>query len=39
MRNYPAYKVEFLTLKLAVTDQFHEYLYGGILICILIIIP
>ena len=28
-RNYPAYKLEFLALKWAVTDQFHEYLYGG----------
>ena len=28
-RNYLAYKLELLALKLAVTDQFHEYLYGG----------
>ena len=28
-RNYPAYKLEFLVLKWAVRDQFHEYLYGG----------
>ena len=28
-RNYPAYKLEFLAVKWAVTDQFHEYLYGG----------
>ena len=28
-RNYPAYKLEFLALKWAVTDWFHEYLYGG----------
>ena len=28
-RNYPAHKLEFLALKLAVTDRFHEYLYGG----------
>ena len=28
-RNYLAYKLEFLTLKWAVTDQFHEYLYEG----------
>ena len=28
-RNYPAYKLEFLALKWAVTDQFHGYLYGG----------
>ena len=26
---YPAYKLEFLALKWAVTDRFHEYLYGG----------
>ena len=28
-RNYPPYKLEFLALKWAVTEQFHEYLYGG----------
>ena len=28
-RNYPADKLEFLALKWAITDQFHEYLYGG----------
>ena len=28
-RNYLAYKLEFLALKWAVTDEFHEYLYGG----------
>ena len=28
-RNYPAYKLEFLTLKWAITDQFHEYLHRG----------
>ena len=28
-RNYPAYKLEFLALKWAVTNQLHEYLYGG----------
>ena len=28
-RNYPAHKLEFLVLKWAVTDRFHEYLYGG----------
>ena len=28
-RYYPAYKLEFLALKWVVTDQFHEYLYGG----------
>ena len=28
-KNYPAHKLEFLALKWAITDQFHEYLYGG----------
>jgi len=28
-QNYPAHKLEFLALKWAVTDQFHEYLYGN----------
>ena len=28
-RNYPAHKLEFLALKWAVTNHFHEYLYGG----------
>ena len=28
-RTYPDYKLEFLALKWAVTDQFYEYLYGG----------
>ena len=28
-RNYPAHKLEFLALRWAVTDRFHEYLYGG----------
>ena len=28
-RNYPLHKLEFLALKWAVTDRFHEYLYGG----------
>ena len=28
-RNYPAHKLEFQTLKLAVTDRFHEQLYGS----------
>ena len=28
-RNYPAHKLEFLVLKWAVMDRFHEYLYGG----------
>ena len=27
--NYPAHKLEFLALKWAVTDKFHEYLYGS----------
>ena len=27
--NYPAHKLEFLALKWAITDRFHEYLYGG----------
>ena len=27
-RNYPAYKLEFLALKWAITDQFHKNLYG-----------
>ena len=26
---YPAHKLEFLALKSAVTDRFHEYLYSG----------
>lgn len=26
---YPAHKLEFLAFKWAVTDRFHEYLYGG----------
>ena len=28
-RNYPAHKLEFLALKWAVMDKFHEYLYRG----------
>ena len=28
-RKYPAHKLEFLALKWAITDQFHEYLHGG----------
>ena len=28
-KNYDAHKLEFLALKLAITDRFHEYLYGG----------
>ena len=27
--NYPAYKWEFLALKWAITEKFHDYLYGG----------
>ena len=27
-KNYPAYKLEILALKWAVTDQFHDYFYG-----------
>ena len=28
-RNYPAHKLEFLALKWAITDKFHEYPYGA----------
>ena len=28
-KNYLAHKLEFLALKWAITDRFHEYLYGG----------
>ena len=28
-RNYPVHKLEFLALKWAITDIFHEYLYGS----------
>ena len=28
-RKYPAHELEFLALKWAVTDRFHEYIYGG----------
>ena len=28
-RNYPVHKLEFLALKSAITDKFHEYLYGS----------
>ena len=28
-RNYPAHKLEFLALKWAVMDKFHDYLYGA----------
>ena len=27
--NYPAHKLEFLALKWAITDKFHDYLYGA----------
>ena len=28
-KNYPTHKLEFLALKWAETNRFHEYLYGG----------
>ena len=28
-RNYPAHKLEFLCLKWALSDKFHDYLYGN----------
>ena len=28
-RNYPVHKLEFLAVKWATTDKFHEYLYGS----------
>ena len=28
-QNYDAHKLEFLALKWAITDRFHEYLYGS----------
>ena len=28
-RNYPAHKLEFLALKWAITEKFHDYLYGN----------
>lgn len=28
-RNYPVHKLEFLSLKWAVTEKFHDYLYGN----------
>ena len=28
-RNYPVHKLEFLALKWAITDKFHDYLYGA----------
>ena len=37
--NYDAHKLEFLALKWAVTDHFHEYLYGAHLMCLQIITP
>lgn len=27
-RNYPAHKLEFLALKWALCEKFHDYLYG-----------
>ena len=36
--NYPVHKLEFLCLKWAITEQFHEYLYGNTLMSILITI-
>ena len=27
--NYPVHKLEFLALKLTITDKFHDYLYSG----------
>ena len=27
--NYPVHKLEFLAIKWAITDKFHDYLYGG----------
>ena len=38
-RNYPFHKLEFLALKWAVMDRFHEYLYGASLMYILITTP
>ena len=29
-RNYSVHKLEFLALKWAITDKFHEYLYGAV---------
>ena len=28
-KHHPAHKLEFLSLKWAVTDKFHDYLYGN----------
>ena len=28
-KNYPAHKLEFLALKWAITEKFHDYLYGA----------
>ena len=28
-KNYPVHKLEFLALKWAVTEKFHDYLYGN----------
>ena len=33
-KNYPVHKLEFLALKWAITDKFHEYLYGSSSRCI-----
>ena len=33
-KNYPVHKLEFLALKWAITDKFHEYLYGSHSRCI-----
>ena len=32
-RNYPVLKLEFLALKWAVTEKFHDYLYGNTFLC------
>ena len=36
---YPVHKLEFLCLKWATTNQFHEYLYGNTLMSIQITTP
>lgn len=33
-RCYPAHKLEFLALKWAISDKFHDYLYGKKFICL-----
>jgi hypothetical protein len=30
-KNYPVHKLEFLALKWAVTEKYHDYLYGNTL--------